>query len=87
MEKNISYLNRTFADYKEALIEMSERYYPELSNTFRDSSVASWQIDVAADIADNLSYHINISFLKNSINMIRKIIRYISCHINLPRSH
>ena len=25
MEKKISYLNRTYADYKEALIEMSER--------------------------------------------------------------
>ena len=68
MEKNISYLNRTFADYKEALIEMSERYYPELSNTFRDSSVASWQIDVAADIADNLSYHIDRVFQETNIN-------------------
>ena len=59
MEKKISYLNRTYADYKDALIEMSEKYYPELATSFDDASIAAWQIDVAADIADNLSYHID----------------------------
>lgn len=68
MEKKISYLNRTYSDYKEALIEMSERYYPNLSNSFRDASVASWQIDVAADVADNLSYHIDRVFQETNIN-------------------
>lgn len=68
MEKKISYLNRTYADYKEALIEMSERYYPDLSNSFRDASVAAWQIDVAADVADNLSYHIDRVFQETNIN-------------------
>lgn len=68
MEKKISYLNRTYSDYKDALIEMSERYYPNLSNSFRDASVASWQIDVAADVADNLSYHIDRVFQETNID-------------------
>ena len=68
MEKKISYLNRTFSDYKEALIEMSERYYPDLSNNFRDASIASWQIDMLADIADNLSYYIDRAFQETNIN-------------------
>lgn len=68
MEKKISYLNRTYSDYKDALIEMSERYYPDLANSFRDSSVASWQIDLTADIADNLSYHIDRAFQETNIN-------------------
>jgi hypothetical protein len=68
MEKKISYLNRTYADYKDALIEMSERYYPSLTNSFRDASIASWQIDVAADVADNLSYHIDRVFQETNIN-------------------
>ena len=68
MEKKISYLNRTYADYKEALIEMSERYYPDLSNNFRDASIASWQIDMLADIADNLSYYIDRAFQETNIN-------------------
>lgn len=68
MEKKISYLNRTYADYKEALIAMSEKYYPDLSTSFNDASVASWQIDVAADIADNLSYHIDRVYQETNID-------------------
>ena len=68
MENRISYLNRTYVDYKDALIEMAERYYPDLSNSFRDASIASWQIDMTADIADNLSYHIDRVFQETNIN-------------------
>ena len=68
MEKKISYLNRTYADYKEALIEMSEKYYPDLTNSFSDASIAAWQIDVAADVADNLSYHIDRVFQETNID-------------------
>lgn len=68
MDKKISYLNRTYNDYKEALIEMSERYYPDLSKSFRDASVASWQIDMIADVADNLSYHIDRAYQETNIN-------------------
>lgn len=68
MEKKISYLNRTYADYKEALVEMSEKYYPDLSTSFNDSSIASWQIDIAADIADNLSYHIDRVYQETNID-------------------
>ena len=68
MDKKISYLNRTFNDYKEALIEMSERYYPELNNNFRDKSVGDWMIDMTADIADNLSYHIDRVFQETNID-------------------
>lgn len=68
MEKKISYLNRTYTDYKEALIEMAERYYPDLSNSFRDASIAAWQIDMTADIADNLSYYIDRALQETNIN-------------------
>jgi hypothetical protein len=67
MEKRISYLNRTYADYKEALIAMSEKYYPDLAPSFNDASIAAWQIDLAADIADNLSYHIDRVYQETNI--------------------
>lgn len=68
MENRISYLNRTYSDYKEALIEMSERYYPELADSFNDASVGAWQIDLVADIADNLSYHIDRVYQETNID-------------------
>lgn len=72
MEKKISYLNRTYADYKEALIAMSEKYYPDLSTSFDDASIAAWQIDVAADIADNLSYHIDRVYQETQIDSAKE---------------
>lgn len=68
MEKGISYLNRTFDDYKDALIEFSKKYYPDLATSYDDASVASWQIDLAADIADNLSYHIDRVYQETNID-------------------
>ena len=45
MEKKISYINRTYSDYKDALIEMSEKYYPDLSTSFNDASIATIKIN------------------------------------------
>ena len=68
MEKNISYLNRNFDDYRQALIDFSKKYYPDLEIDYDDASVASWLIDINADIADNLSYHIDRVFQETNIN-------------------
>ncbi len=68
MEKNISYLNRNFEDYRQALIDFSKKYYPDLEIDYDDASVASWLIDMNADIADNLSYHIDRVFQETNIN-------------------
>lgn len=68
MEKNISYLNRNFEDYRQALIDFSKKYYGDLEIEYDDASVASWLIDINADIADNLSYHIDRVFQETNIN-------------------
>ena len=76
MEKGISYLNRTFEDYKDALIEFSKKYYPDLATSYDDASVAAWQIDVAADVADNLSYHIDRVFQETNIESAQESVLY-----------
>lgn len=68
MEKGISYLNRNFNDYKDALIEYSKRYYPDLNNSYDDASVGTWMIDLVADVADNLSYHIDRVYQETNID-------------------
>ena len=73
MEKGISYLNRNFEDYKDALIKYSEKYYPELSTKYNDSSVGAWQIDLAADVADNLSYHIDRVYQETNIDSAQEM--------------
>lgn len=68
MEKKISYLNRTFNDYRNALIDFSKKYYPDLNVTYNDASVASWMIDLNASVADNLSYHIDRVYQETNLN-------------------
>lgn len=68
MGKGISYLNRNFDDYKQALIEYTKQYYPDLLDKFSDASIGNWLIDINADVADNLSYHIDRVFQETNIN-------------------
>lgn len=56
-EKKISYLDRTFNDYRTSLIDYVKRYYPQIADKFDDASIGSWLIDIVAAIGDNLSYH------------------------------
>lgn len=68
MEKKISYINRTFEDYRQALVDFSKEYYPDLATEYDDASVGSWLIDINAACADNLSYHIDRVFQETNIN-------------------
>lgn len=56
-EKKISYLDRTFEDYRRSLLNYVKMYYPQLTNRFDDATIGSWLIDMVASIGDNLSYH------------------------------
>ena len=68
MEKKINYLSRTFDDYRSELINFSNKYYPELADSYTDSSVGSWFIDLVAAVSDNLSYHIDRMYQETNIN-------------------
>ena len=68
MEKGISYLNRTFDDYKNALKDFSRKYYPDMATDYSDASIGSWLIDINADVADNLSYHIDRVYQETNID-------------------
>lgn len=67
-ERKISYLNRTFEEYKNALKELISRYYPQIANDFDDASIGSWLIDMIASIADNLSFHIDKTYNETCID-------------------
>ena len=68
MERRISYINKNFEDFREALVEFPKQYYPELADSFNDASVGSWFLDVVAGVSDSLSYHIDRAFQETYIN-------------------
>lgn len=68
MEKKINYLSRDFESIKNELINFSNKYYPELTHNFNDSSVGAWIIDLVSAVGDDLSYHTDRMFQETNIN-------------------
>ena len=68
MDKKINYLARTFEDIKGELISFSNKYYPEVSDDFNDSSVGAWFIDLMSAVGDDLSYHTDRMYQETNIN-------------------
>lgn len=67
-EKKISYLARNFSDFRSELIDFSNKYYPELADSYNDSSVGSWFLDLMAAVSDDLSYHIDRMYQETNPN-------------------
>jgi hypothetical protein len=68
MEKKINYLARNFSDIQEELIKFSQKYYPEMTDTFNDASVGRWFIDLMSAVGDDLNYHIDRTYQETNIN-------------------
>ena len=67
-DRKISYVNKDFTDFRQALVDFTKQYYPELSDSLNDASVGSWLMDMVAGVSDSLSYHIDRVFQETNIN-------------------
>lgn len=67
-EKKISYLSRTFEDYKASLLNYVKTYYPSIADKFDDASIGTWLIEMVASVADNLSFHIDRVYSETNID-------------------
>ena len=68
MKRKINYISRDFEGIKGELIKFSNRYYPELSDDFNDSSVGAWFIDLVSSVGDDLSYHTDRMYQETNID-------------------
>ena len=55
--KPVRYLDKDFNDFKSALINMAEVYYPDLLNDFTEGSPGTMFIEMASYIGDVLSFY------------------------------
>jgi hypothetical protein len=60
--KDIKYLNKDFAAFKDNLIQFSKTYFPKTYNDFSDASPGMLFIEMASYIGDTLSYYIDDTF-------------------------
>lgn len=67
-ESRISYLDRTYDDYKKDILDITQKYYPDIFANYNDASIGNWLIDIQADIADNLSYNIDRTYQETNVD-------------------
>ena len=62
---DIKYLNKTFPDFKSALINYAKSYFPNTVNDFSDDSPGTMFIEMASYVGDVLSFYIDRSVQEN----------------------
>lgn len=67
-ENNISYLTNTYDDFKNAIIDKTQKYYSDIFANYDDASIGSWWIDVIADVSDVLRYNIDRTYQETCID-------------------
>lgn len=65
---SINYTARDFNAIKGELLKFSKKYYPQISQSFNDSSVGAWFIDLMSAVGDDLSYSIDRAYQENNVN-------------------
>lgn len=63
--KEISYLNKSFSQWRESLINFAKVYYPNTHSDFNESSPGMMFIEMASYVGDVLSYYIDTQFREN----------------------
>ena len=67
-EKTISYLNSNYNEFREGIIDKTQKYYPDLFSSYNDASIGSWLIDVMSDISDTLRYNIDRMYQETDVD-------------------
>jgi len=67
-ENQIQYTKRNYDEIRNALIEITKRYYGDIFNTINDASIGQWIMDINSDIFDILMYNIDRAYQETSID-------------------
>ena len=65
--KDIKYLNKDFASFRQNLVEYAKTYFPKTYSDFNETSPGMMFIEMASYLGDVLSYYIDDSFKVSSM--------------------
>jgi hypothetical protein len=63
--REIRYLNKTFAQWRQSLIDFAKVYYPSTYSDFNESSPGMMFIEMASYVGDVLTYYMDTQFREN----------------------
>ena len=61
-DKDINYLSRDFASFKENLVQYTKTYFPGTYTDFSENSTGMMFLELASYVGDVLSYYIDYQF-------------------------
>jgi hypothetical protein len=64
-DKNISYLNKTFTDFKSNLVNYAKTYFPTTYNDFSEASPGNLFIEMASYVGDVMSFYVDTQIQEN----------------------
>ena len=64
-DKNISYLNKDFSDFKANLINYAKTYFPTAYNDFSDANPGAMFIEMASYVGDVMSFYLDTQIQEN----------------------
>ena len=64
-DNNVSYLNKTFSDFKTNLINYAKTYFPTTYNDFSDASPGGMFIEMSAYVGDVMSFYLDTQVQEN----------------------
>lgn len=67
-ENRLSYLNRNYDEFRSDLIDISQKYYPDIFKNYNDAGIGQWLIDIQSDVADVLSNAIDRNYQETDID-------------------
>lgn len=73
MENRISYLDRTYDEYRKDLMDVTRKYYYDIFEKLDDASIGSWLIELVADVGDNLSFAIDRAYQETGVDSAQQI--------------
>jgi hypothetical protein len=65
MANNISYINKSFGDFKANLINYTKTYFPNTYNDFSDASPGNMFIELASYVGDVMSFYLDTQIQEN----------------------
>ena len=64
-EQNISYLNKSFSDFKANLTNYAKTYFPTAYNDFSDANPGAMFIEMASYVGDVMSFYLDNQIQEN----------------------
>ena len=68
VKKDVKYLNKDFAQFRQNLINFAKNYYPDTYQDFNEASPGMMFIEMASYVGDVLSYYTDTSFRESLLS-------------------